>query len=151
MTTHTLTVPEKLRLRSAFSRWQRNPKFFAAEIAQAQQALNDAEQYGWKITVDKFGVPKSLPAENMRLTSRELSRFQKRFATMDQDELTQARAALVAIGTRGYTARVNSCGMLEAVPPGAKAKRIIHGDNLSSTKQKKFYNRFFPSTVTAKA
>jgi hypothetical protein len=112
-----LTTPERLRLKSAFSRWMKNPVFFSTEIRAAEKAIEDSEKYGWKLSVDRFGIPTAEEPKNLRLSSHELCRFHSRLDSMNEQEAASTRAALVAIGTRGFSAKVDSTGHLIAVPP----------------------------------
>lgn len=137
---NSLTTPEKLRLRSAFERWMKNPVFFSEQIAKAQQALSDAEKHGWKLSVDRFGIPSANAPENMRLTPRELSRFKAKIQTMSESEQASTRAAFSAITTRGFSASVSAEGRLIATAP--KQEKRQDPDWQAKAKQhRKFWSR----------
>jgi hypothetical protein len=115
---HTeLSMPEKLRLRSAFSRWMKHPVYYADEIASAQSAISDHQKYGWLLSVDRHGIPSATPPKNVTLSQREVKMFHSRLGSMNEQEANSARAALIAIGTRGFSAKIDSKGRLIAEPP----------------------------------
>ena len=134
-----LTTPEKLRLRSAFDRWMKNPVFFSEEIRSAQEALKNAEEKGWKLSVDRHGTPSANSPENMRLTPRELSRFKAKIATMSESEQASTRAAFSAITTRGFSASVDSRGRLIATAP----KKCERSKEVSWEQKAKDHRRFW--------
>ena len=113
-----LTIPERLRLRKAFARWQKSPTAFAREIRQAERAIELADSKDYHLSVDRFGVPSASKPEAMTLTQPELRRFKARLATMtDPAEIASTKAAISACEHRGFTAKVDASGRLLAIPP----------------------------------
>jgi len=117
MNTNSLTIPQQLRLRKAFNRYAKFPKFFSREFAAAQEAISDHEKYGWPLSVDRHGNISAQSPDNMKLTRHEMARFTARLPEMSDEEAASTRAAIVAIGTRGFTAAVDPRGKLLALPP----------------------------------
>ena len=114
-----LSLSEKIRLRLAFSRWEKNPRLFANEIATAHAASELAERHGYLLTVDRRGCLCAQPPAHIKLTGPEIRRLKARIPQMTKEEQTSTNAALSAAEHRGFSLRISE-GKLLAIAPKSR-------------------------------
>jgi hypothetical protein len=145
-----LPLPARLRLRSRFARWEKNPALFSSDIRDAERQLEESQKPGWSLSVDRHGVPVAMPPKNLRLTTQELSRIRKRLQTLtDPEEIRSGMAALAACAHRGFKASVDSEGRLIATPPKAKIKSYVTSHSEGARKNQNFTAKFMGRSCVA--
>jgi hypothetical protein len=113
-----LDIPARLRLRKTFARWNRNPAAFSADLEDAQRVFDLVTKEGYKLEIDRRGIPRAIAPQHLILTGPELKRFHARVATMtDEAEISSTKAHMMACFTRGFTPTVDASGKFTAQAP----------------------------------